>query len=232
MGIKAVLFDLDGTLLPLEQKTFTKAYFSGLSKKLVPHGYEPQTLIASIWKGISAMVSNDGTKTNEQVFWQSFKEDYGDNAERDKGLFEEFYINEFNDIRNVCGFTAKSRELIDRLKSLGYRTVVATNPLFPAVATEARIRWAGLEPSDFEFYTTYENSGHCKPNPDYYTEIAKKLGVDTNECLMVGNDVTEDMVAQSVGMQVFLLTDCIINDENRDISVYQSGSFDDLMKMF
>ena len=45
MGIKAVLFDLDGTLLPMEQSAFTKAYFGGLAKRLAPIGYEPQRLI-------------------------------------------------------------------------------------------------------------------------------------------------------------------------------------------
>ena len=108
---------------------------------------------------------------------------------------------------------------------MGLRVALATNPIFPAVATESRIRWAGLEPEDFELYTTYENIGYCKPNPDYYREIAKRLGVQPEECLMVGNDVTEDMVAQSIGMQVFLLTDCLINKERKDISLYPRGSF-------
>jgi hypothetical protein len=45
---------------------------------------------------------------------------------------------------------------------------------------------------------------------------------------MVGNDVREDMIAQSLGMQVFLLTDCLINRDNQDISAYPHGNFDDL----
>lgn len=110
-------------------------------------------------------------------------------------------------------------------KEKGLRVALATNPIFPAVATETRIRWAGLEPEDLELYTTYENIGYCKPNPDYYREIAKRLGVQPWECLMVGNDVTEDMVAEKAGMQVFLLTDCLINKERKDISLYPRGSF-------
>lgn len=45
---------------------------------------------------------------------------------------------------------------------------------------------------------------------------------------MVGNDVREDMVAQQLGMQVFLLTDCIINKAGADISAYPHGGFDAL----
>lgn len=46
---------------------------------------------------------------------------------------------------------------------------------------------------------------------------------------MVGNDVGEDMIAQTLGMKVFLLTDCLINKEDTDISVYPHGSFDELL---
>ena len=107
---------------------------------------------------------------------------------------------------------------------------LATNPIFPAIATQKRIRWAGLKPEDFEIYTTYENSRHCKPNPEYYREILKTLNVKPEECLMVGNDVAEDMVAETVGMKVFLLSHCLINKEHKDISKYPRGDFYKLME--
>ena len=68
--MKAVLFDLDGTLLPMDQDVFNKAYFGALSKKLAPRGYEPKSFIDSVWAGVIAMLRNDGKNTNEQVFWQ------------------------------------------------------------------------------------------------------------------------------------------------------------------
>lgn len=46
---------------------------------------------------------------------------------------------------------------------------------------------------------------------------------------MAGNDLTEDMVARTVGMNMFLLTDCLINKERKDISKYPRGSFMQLM---
>ena len=48
------------------------------------------------------------------------------------------------------------------------------------------------------------------------------------ECLMVGNDVREDMVTEQLGMKTFLLTDCLINKENIDISQYPNGGFTQL----
>ena len=87
------------------------------------------------------------------------------------------------------------------------------------------MRWAGLAVEDFEWITTYENSRYCKPNPAYYKDILEKIGCDPAECAMVGNDVGEDMIAATLGMDVFLLTDCLINKAGEDISRYPNGGF-------
>lgn len=229
MKITTVLFDLDGTLLPMDQDLFVKAYFKGLATHLVPHGYETNALIDSIWKGTAAMVRNNGSCTNEEAFWNYFASIFGEGARNDEPKFREFYETEFQNVRKVCGYTPAAREIIDLVKSLGLRTVLATNPIFPAIATESRIRWAGLNPTDFEHYTTYENSTCCKPNPAYYTEILNKLGLQPEECVMIGNDAVEDTAALKAGIsQVFLLTDCIINKDSRDISCYPQGGFVEL----
>ena len=228
MQIRAILFDLDGTLLPMDQEKFTKAYFGALAEKMAPLGYEPQPLIRGIWTGTGAMVKNDGSRTNEAAFWDAFAAACGERVRGDMPVFEEFYRNEFHRARAVCGFNPLAARCVGRAKELGFRTALATNPLFPAVATEARIGWAGLSPEDFEFYTTYETCRWCKPSPEYYLETAEKLKLCPEECLMVGNDVGEDMIARTVGMQVFLLTDCLINAAGEDISRYPNGGFDRL----
>ena len=230
MSIKAVLFDLDGTLLPMDQDVFVKSYFSLLAAKLAPHGYEPKKLIDAIWAGTAAMVKNTGEQTNEEAFWAKFTELYGEKSLADLPLFDEFYRNEFSAVQKVCGHTPHAAEVIALVKEKGLRPVLATNPIFPAVATESRMSWAGLSPSDFELYTTYENSRRCKPNPDYYRDILAHLDLAPEECVMVGNDVTEDMVAATLGMEVFLLTDCIINSQQKDISEYRHGSFPELLQ--
>lgn len=226
--IKAILFDLDGTLLPMDQDYFISTYMKGLAKKLVPYGYDSETFMKGMWAGVKAMILNDGKVTNEEAFWAVFCEVVGKDAKADELIFEEFYRNEFQEFRAICGFDKNAADTVAVLKKKGFRVVLATNPLFPTIATESRIRWAGLEPSDFEFFTTYENSRNCKPNPDYYRDIAKKLGLEPHECLMVGNDVRDDMIAETLGMKVFLLTDCLINIKNVDISKYPQGSFESL----
>ncbi len=228
--IKAVLFDLDGTLLPMDQDEFTKTYFKLLAKKMAAHGYEAESLIDAIWSGTAAMVKNDGSCTNEQAFWNRFSDIYGKQALEDMPIFNEFYQNEFQQAREVCGFTQESAELVRNLKAKGIRVALATNPIFPSIATQSRIRWAGLQPEEFELYTTYENIGCCKPNPAYYIEIAKRMEVNPKDCLMVGNDVVEDIAALKAGMKVFLLTDCIVNKKNVDISAYPNGGFPELKR--
>lgn len=230
MSIKVVLFDLDGTLLPMDQEIFAGSYFKMLAGKLAPKGYDPQKLIKDIWAGTAAMVKNTGEVTNEEAFWKKFAEIYGEQVRDDEPLFDEFYHNEFQQVQSVCGYNPKAAEAVKYIKEKGFRVALATNPIFPSVATESRARWAGLEVSDFELYTTYENSSYCKPNPEYYREILCKLNVKAEECLMVGNDVTEDMITETMGMKVFLLTDCLINKEDKDISVYPNGGFEELMR--
>lgn len=229
MKIKAVLFDLDGTLLPMDLDEFQQAYMAGLAKKMAPHGYEPKLLLKSISRGIAAMAGNTGTQTNEEAFWEAFAQCCGRDGQADTPVFMDYYRNEFQGLKALCGFDPRAGESVAQLKNMGLQVVLATNPLFPAIATQSRAKWAGLEPDDFEIVTTYENSCRCKPNPDYYRELLGKLGLKAEECLMVGNDADEDMVAEEVGMQVFLLTPCLINRHGKDISQWPNGGFGELM---
>ena len=228
MSVKAILFDLDATLLPMDQARFIREYFGRLTAKLAALGYDGELFSRALMSGVGAMVKNDGRDTNEQVFWQIFRAIFGDDFDSYYCHFEDFYEHDFDAIREVVGYTPESRKIVDALSALGLRLILATNPVFPAVATEKRIGWAGLSTSDFELYTTYENSSYCKPNPAYFTEIIEKCGLSADECIMVGNDTSDDMSARLVGMDVFLLTDCLINKENKDISEYPHGSFGEL----
>lgn len=227
--IDTILFDLDGTLLPMDQDVFLKTYMGLLAKSLAQHGYEPEKLVKTVWTGTGVMIQNDGSMTNEDAFWRYFKSVYGEEVMQDLPLFEAFYEKEFGKAQTSCGHNPLAAELIAELKRKGYRLVLATNPLFPATATLQRTSWAGLDSGDFELVTTYESFRHCKPNPAYYQDILDQLGLKPEQCMMVGNDVGEDMVAGKLGMQVYLLTDCLINRNGEDISAYPHGSMEELL---
>ena len=228
MGIKAVLFDLDGTLLPMDQDKFIKTYLGSLAEKMIPRGYNPKEFLSAMWAGTADMVKNDGSSTNENKFWKRFEKIYGQKYIEDLPYIDRFYVEDFDKVQAVCGYTPRSKELVDALKKEGICVALATNPLFPQIATHKRIAWAGLTPEDFAICTTYENARYSKPNPLYYADVAKAIGIAPEDCLMVGNDVSDDMTAAEIGMQVFLLTDCLINSHDVDISQYPNGDFDAL----
>lgn len=228
--IKAVLFDLDGTLLPMDQDVFTRAYFKSLCDYFAPRGFDHDTMLKAIGKGTAAMVGNDGKKSNQQVFWESFKEFFPKLTEDDLAEFYRYYKLEFDKVSSSCGYNPLALDTVNHCSLSGLRTILATNPFFPAVATEKRLKWAGLEASMFEYITSYEDTHYTKPSIDYYREILDRVQLDPKDCLMVGNDANEDMVAKRLGMKVFLLTDNLINKNNIDISQYPNGGFDKLTK--
>ncbi len=226
--LKAVLFDLDGTLLPMDQDTFIKSYFSLLAKRLAPYGYDPEKLMDTIWKAISAEMRNDGSKTNSEVFWDVFTSVFGEESREHEPVFDDFYRNEFNTVASVCEPTPKANEIVKMLKNAGCKVILATNPLFPKIATEDRIRWAGMDRDDFDAVTTFEDCGMCKPNLGYFRYLLDMFDLAPEECIMVGNDVEEDMVASELGMKVFLVEGFIINRKGRDLGQYPRGGFDEL----
>lgn len=228
--IDTIFFDLDGTLLPMDNDVFTKGYFKGLVAKLVPCGYEPQRIIDAVWKGTGAMIKNNGERPNKELFWETFAKMNPEHWDASHmALTDSFYTNEFRDVKKYTGENPLARPLIDALKAEGLHVVLATNPLFPRIGIETRLNWIGLGCSDFELVTTYENMHYCKPNPKYYEEILDMLGKKPEECLMVGNNMDEDCAAATAaGMKTVLVTDCLINESCTPISTYTSTAFDGL----
>lgn len=231
--MNTVLFDLDGTMLPMDMKEFTDTYILVLKNRLTSSGFNAEEIIAGIWVGVKAIVSNDGMITNEECFWKAFEsfmtkgEGKLDRKERRKIEKEltKFYQEDFGVVRYVTHPNNVVSECIDILKNKGYQIVAATNPIFPEIATMQRIAWAGLNSDDFSLITTYENSCFAKPNLDYYRHILKVLDKDPEDCIMVGNDVHEDMCAKQLGMDVFLIDEYILNSHNEDIFEYKKGNW-------
>ena len=175
---KNYLFDLDGTLLPMDMEKFVKLYFSSLCKRCTPViKIEPDALIKAMWAGTDAMTKNDNSRTNREVFWETAGKVSGADLEKFDDLFTDYYENEFIVPKDATSFTPYAKKSIDFIKKNGGRLIAATNPIFPFVATKRRLEWAGVSPDDFELVTTYENFGCCKPNLKYFEEICKKQDI-------------------------------------------------------
>lgn len=228
--MNTILFDLDGTLLPMDNEKFLEMYFSTMGEVVAKKGIDPNRLLKSLWVGTEAMLNNDGSMVNEKRFWNAFNEHFGESEASIKGILEDFYKTEFDKLKVASRRHPLAIECIQILKEKGYQLVLTTNPLFPEIATYSRIKWAGLEPEDFSVITTYENSSFCKPNIQYYNEVLKKIGKEPDECIMIGNDITDDMCVGEIGMHTFLLNDCLINSEDKNIQKFNQGNFDELYK--
>ncbi|NMD38738.1 MAG: HAD family hydrolase [Christensenellaceae bacterium] len=203
MAIKTVLFDLDGTLIPFTQDDFVKTYFGLLVKKFKK--FDPKFVVKAIWEGTKAMQNNDGTMLNSERFWQVFGKLVPVDLEEANEVFLDFYANDFNKTKDLLGIHANRSLIVNGLKQRGYNVILATNPLFPPVAVESRLKWIGLDYDDFKYITTFENSSYCKPNLNYYKEILKKFDLEANECIMIGNNIEEDGAAAKLGMDCFIV---------------------------
>ena len=225
--IDTILFDLDGTLLPLDQERFASGYFSLFAQESGRLGYDVPTMVKGLQAGFEAILTNDGAMTNKERFDLVFEEATGYESEEMNTRFLPFYEGLFEELKAYATPSPISRSIVDTLTAKGYRLVLATNPLFPRIGTLTRMKWAALTEADFELITTYEEFSYAKPNLGYYEEILSTLNLNPSQCLMVGNDVEEDMVVLEMGMEAYLVTDCLLNPKNQDLSRFQSGSLND-----
>jgi len=231
MKYDAIMFDLDGTLLPMDYEEFTRGYFKLLAQAAAPCGYPAEKLIPAMWAGVSDMVKNDGKRMNCDVFWETASVPLGKGVYKHIPVFDAFYEGEFNKAIAFTQPTELAKKAVLLAKSKADKVILATNPIFPTGAVRARLGWAGLSFEDFDFATDYSNSGTCKPNPAYFLEICGKMNVKAERCIMIGNNAQEDIEAsQAAGFcDAFLVTDCLINEKN-DMPVCPQGSFEDLIE--
>jgi FMN phosphatase YigB (HAD superfamily) len=227
--LNTILFDLDGTLLPMDMKAFEKLYFRAMSDYLADL-IEPKELVKNIWAATTAMVKNTEHRTNEDVFMEDFKTRIDGDIEVYKERFDKFYDAEFIQAKAAVFESKLIQESVKLLKEKGYKLVIATNPLFPLKAIHHRIRWAGFEPSEFEYITSYEQNHFCKPQLKYYEEILKDVGKTPKECMMVGNDVQEDIIAGKLGLKTFLIKDCLLHRTDDKIAADYEGDYESFYK--
>ncbi|TCP53790.1 FMN phosphatase YigB (HAD superfamily) [Tumebacillus sp. BK434] len=229
MGLTTLLFDLDGTLLPMDNDRFTKGYFKHLASS-VAHLLPPEQFVAQVWASTKAMVkSDDALLSNEQVFKADFLQSLPVDEAAFFPIIDAFYAKQFGELSHLSEPTPLAREILLAALDKGYQLVLATNPLFPRQATLHRMRWAGIDDLPFALVTTYEDSHFCKPNPNYYREIVQKLGVSSESCMMIGNDAYEDLIAGTVGMQTYWVQNGEAAPEQR-LPFDQQGTLQDLLE--
>lgn len=223
--INTILFDLDGTLLPMDLDEFVKIYFDSLGKKFAQLGYDYEVILKGVIAGTKTMIKNDGTTTNEEVFWNAFKDVTGISKKECEEDFTNFYQNEFTTLSKYTKQNKYMCEAVNELARKGYRLLLTTNPMFPKMAVEERVRWAGIDSNLFTIMTSYEYCHYTKPNVNYYKEVIEKENLVLEKCMMVGNDSLEDGVIETLGIPLYLITDYLIHRDNEPLkSKWHSNS--------
>lgn len=231
--IKAVLFDLDGTLLDIDIDFFLQKYFErmvALARQFGIAGHD--SLVQHIWRSTEAMIANkDVHRTNQEVFEEAFFRDFPEPPETMKPFFDHFYEYSFASLKDCCQPYPLVADIMAKVFAKGLRVVIATNPLFPLTALQHRLNWAGVGSFPYELITSYEVMHFTKPHVEYYHEIIDFLGLKPGECLMVGNDVYEDLSAARTGMKTFLLKERLLNHHNLPVKADWEGYLPDLANL-
>lgn len=216
--LKAVLFDLDDTLLGNAMDTFLPAYFQALTRYL-SHLVPPERLMTQLMRGTRAMNADHNKDiTNEQAFGSAFYPALNPDRSTLESTLQRFYTDEFPKLQPLTSRRREARLLVEWAFERDLQVVVATNPLFPRVAVEQRLAWARVPVDEFEYtlVTTYENMHATKSHPTYYREIIGHLDRHPGECLMIGDNWEKDVIpSSSVGLHAYWITDegdCSVKD--------------------
>ncbi len=210
---KAILFDLDGTLLQVEMRHFIPRYIAGFHNccgDLID--FEP--LQRAMRSGIRLLLETvDGSQSNEDRLFAFVAAQLEVNEHLLRERFARFLQTGLAELSDAVLPIAETPFLLEHCRKAGMPLVLATNPVFPRALIEARCRWAGIDLDVFAFLTCFENSRHCKPQSGYFRDIAAELKVEPEACLMIGNDTSHDLAATEAGMTTWLVDSFLLERE-------------------
>lgn len=204
--LKAVFFDLDNTLILFEESSFVMSYYPVITarfKGIFPDGQFGERLM----KASAVLRQSDGSKGNRE----SFMDEFCGGTTVDRGevwaRFEQFFSLDFDLFRDMVTPAPGALEAFQYVRARGLKLVVATNPIWPLDVQQKRLGWAGLEDIPVDLITHIDNMNFCKPQPGYYLQACRMIGVEPGEGLMVGNDPGNDLVAARIGMKTYQTND-------------------------
>lgn len=223
-----ILFDLDGTLLPIDQDLFMQEYLQAVAEHF--HWLaEPRIFLRHFWQASEAMMANDGSMTNAEAFWRTFTRLMKKEQEELLPHFEQYYTRVFPRLKKCCQPTPLARQIVETALAKGYQVVLATNPLFPVEATRERMHWAGIADLPWSHITYYDSYRSSKPAVRYFQEVCENIQRPPQACYMFGNDAQEDLVASTLGIATGLVTDCLIDRGEPVYPAHWRGSLTDLL---
>lgn len=231
--IKAVLFDLDGTLLDIDMNVFLVDYFRLIAQMAEERDFSNgKALVEQIWRSTDIMMhEHSPDMVNEELFMNDFLANWDRPEHEVRPFFDEFYEAVYPRLHHHGQEFPLVPQFVKEIMEQGYQVVIATQSVFPRTAIQDRMDWAGVGHYPYAYITCYENMHYCKPYVDYYLEIAENIGVAPEECIMVGNDVGEDLPAGKIGMQTYLVEDRLIDKKPAPCEPNWQGSWSELFAL-
>lgn len=229
--VRAVLFDLDGTLLGVDMQQFIPAYLDGLAVRLADLAHRRQVARVMREAVIDILTRVDGRPTLEERMLTYLEDHLEIPAERYQAALDAFCQENLHELQSLIQGHPLATALLTASQDRGWQIVLATNPIFPRRVIDARIAWAGLDASQFTFVTDYETSRHCKPHREYFYEVLDRLGLPAETCLMVGNDTQHDMAAGQAGLLTCLLTPWRIDHRESCFQADWEGTHEELLPL-
>jgi HAD superfamily hydrolase (TIGR01549 family) len=228
--IKAVLLDLDDTLLGNPTQQFVERYVGLLNQHIIESLGLDEIARPLLMSTREVVTSLDPLSTNEQVFYDSLTPYLTVERESFDKAVEVFYREVYPSLRTYTEMRESARPLVEWLIEHGYKVAVATNPFFPRTAIQQRLDWAGLSGIPFNLVTTLEEVHFSKPHPHYYEEVLARLGVQADEAVMVGDDWSNDIVpAWKAGLNTFWLCDKAKPGDLHPVQPDGFGSFEEFV---
>ncbi|MBX3064278.1 MAG: HAD-IA family hydrolase [Anaerolineae bacterium] len=207
--IKAVLLDMDDTLLLTDTDLYVRRYMGLLSQEAAQQFPDlkltAQQIALAVRDSVRGSVANfDPTRSNLDIQGEIFHELTGIDAQTWYRFVDNFHQESHESLREIVRPIPNARPLIERLRQMGLAVVIATNPIFTRSAIYRRLAWAGVDDLDFAFVSSSENVHFTKPNAQFYEEILARVGVEADEAIMVGDGIGNDIIpARQVGMNTF-----------------------------
>ncbi len=237
--ITTLLFDIDNTLLSFDEKIFIGIYGKHIHNYFINEIPSYSEFMRIFLKSTNKMIEKEPYGKNLTKFADDFESEISLNRDEIITRFKQFYQNEFSKLHSIMRPVPIAKDLI-KLAEKHFTIVAATNPLFPAIANEVRLSWAGLSSKEVNWaeVTSADDYHYAKPHVEYYQEILKRINKTPPECMMIGDDKINDMIAGKIGIRTYLVKNdnkkfskMITTDldlENPDLPFDYTGSLESL----
>jgi FMN phosphatase YigB (HAD superfamily) len=198
------MLDLDNTLIQVDVDAFVERYARAVARRLVPE--DPQRGMAVV-SGASYRLLTERSpgERNRDRLLRALAAELGEEPQALWQRLESVAVEVLPALRPLARPLPGAREVVAEARRRGLRLALATNPIYPRRVIVERMRWSGLREGDVDHVACLEASSATKPDPAFFAELAAALGLEEEECLMVGDDPDQDVPDGESAVHVHLV---------------------------